>query len=43
LLRRCPSCNAPFSSIAVVDCELCGAQLRPNELFGSGINRAKRS
>jgi predicted nucleic acid-binding Zn ribbon protein len=43
LLRRCPSCNAAFSSLAVVDCEECGAQLRPNELFGGGIRRAKRS
>ena len=40
LLRRCPSCNAPFSSIADVECEECGAQLRPNELFGSRIRRA---
>jgi len=40
LLRRCPSCAAPFSSIAVVDCEECGTELRPNELFGSRIRRA---
>ena len=40
LLRRCPSCNAPFSSIASVDCEECGAKLRNNELFGSRIRRA---
>ena len=40
LLRRCPACDAPFSSIAAVDCEECGAQLRPNELFGSPIRRA---
>jgi predicted amidophosphoribosyltransferase len=40
LLRRCPSCNAPFSSIADVTCEECGTQLRPNELFGSRIRRA---
>ena len=40
LLRRCPACNAPFSSFAAVDCEECGAQLRPNDLFGSKIRRA---
>jgi predicted nucleic acid-binding Zn ribbon protein len=40
LLRRCPACNAPFSSIASVDCEECGAKLRENELFGSRIRRA---
>ena len=39
LLRRCPSCGAPFSSLAVVDCEECGEQVRPNELFGSRIRR----
>ena len=39
LLRRCPSCGAPFSSVATVDCEECGAPVRPNELFGSRIRR----
>jgi DNA-directed RNA polymerase subunit RPC12/RpoP len=39
LLRRCPSCNAPFSSIAVVDCEECGKPVRADELFGSKIRR----
>jgi predicted RNA-binding Zn-ribbon protein involved in translation (DUF1610 family) len=42
LLRRCKACDAPFSSIAAVDCEECGAALRPDELFGSKIRRAKR-
>jgi predicted amidophosphoribosyltransferase len=42
LLRRCPSCNAPFSSIAAVDCEECGEALRANELFGSPIRREKK-
>jgi rRNA maturation endonuclease Nob1 len=41
LLRRCKACGAPFSSLAVVDCEECGRPLRPNELFGSKIRRAK--
>jgi DNA-directed RNA polymerase subunit RPC12/RpoP len=40
LLRRCPSCGAPFSSLAVVECEECGEAVRPNELFGSKIRRA---
>ena len=39
LLRRCKACNAPFSSIAAVDCEECGEALRPDELFGSKIRR----
>jgi predicted amidophosphoribosyltransferase len=42
LLRRCPSCGAPFSSLAVVDCEGCGEPVRPNELFGSKIRRSGR-
>ena len=39
LLRRCTSCGAPFSSIAVVDCEECGKPIRPDELFGGPIRR----
>ena len=42
LLRRCKKCGAPFSSIAVVDCEECGERVRPDELFGSKIRRAPR-
>ena len=38
-----PSCNAPFSSIAAVDCEECGGALRDDELFGSPIKRAKKT
>ena len=40
MLRRCPSCDAPFSSAFTVDCESCGTKLRENELFGSRIRRA---
>ena len=40
VLRRCPSCDAPFSSVFTVDCESCGAALRENALFGSKIRRA---
>jgi predicted RNA-binding Zn-ribbon protein involved in translation (DUF1610 family) len=39
MLRRCPACNAAFSSAFAVACEECGAQLRANELFGSPIRR----
>jgi DNA-directed RNA polymerase subunit RPC12/RpoP len=42
LLRRCKACGAPFSSIAVVDCEECGERVRPDELFGSKIRRSRR-
>jgi predicted nucleic acid-binding Zn ribbon protein len=42
LLRRCKGCGAPFSSLAVVDCEECGAPVRANELFGSKIRREPR-
>jgi predicted nucleic acid-binding Zn ribbon protein len=41
LLRRCPACDAPFSSIAAVDCEECGASLRPDRLFGAPIRRRR--
>ncbi len=37
MLRRCPSCATPFSSVFAVVCEKCGDQLRPNELFGGPI------
>jgi predicted RNA-binding Zn-ribbon protein involved in translation (DUF1610 family) len=42
ILSRCRSCGAAFSSLAVVDCEECGASVRPNELFGSKIRRTGR-
>jgi len=40
MLRRCPSCNDPFSSAFTVECETCGTPLRADELFGSKIRRA---
>jgi rRNA maturation endonuclease Nob1 len=43
LLRRCKACGAAFSSTFAVDCEACGAQLRPNELFGVPIRRRSRT
>ena len=41
VLRRCPSCNDPFSSTFTVECESCGTPLRENELFGSKIRRER--
>jgi predicted nucleic acid-binding Zn ribbon protein len=40
LRRRCPSCDARFPSAFLVDCEQCGAEVRPRVLFGSPIRRA---
>jgi hypothetical protein len=42
MLRRCPSCRAPFSSTFAVDCEECGARLRDQELLGMQIRKAGR-
>ena len=39
LISRCPSCDARFASAFVVDCERCGAALRPPNLFGTQIRR----
>jgi predicted RNA-binding Zn-ribbon protein involved in translation (DUF1610 family) len=40
VLHRCRECNAPFSSAFAVECEECGAPLRPAELHGMAIRRA---
>jgi len=42
ILRRCPSCDAPFSSTFAVDCEECGAALREPSLLGMQIRRPGR-
>ena len=39
MLRRCPTCEAPFSSTFAVDCEECGARLRDPELLGMRIRK----
>jgi predicted RNA-binding Zn-ribbon protein involved in translation (DUF1610 family) len=39
---RCPECGARFSSVFAVECEACGAALRPAEAFGSAIRRPGR-
>jgi predicted nucleic acid-binding Zn ribbon protein len=40
LRSRCPACDARFSSAFAVDCEACGAPLRPPNQFGVPIRRA---
>ena len=42
LRHRCPSCSAPFPSAFQVECEECGAEVRPGELFGGPIRRDGR-
>jgi len=37
--HRCPECTARFSSVFAVECESCGAALRPSEQFGTPIRR----
>jgi len=39
---RCPECDARFSSAFAVECEACGAELRPPEQFGVKIRRESR-
>jgi hypothetical protein len=40
--RRCPSCDARFPSAFLVECEECGAPVRPGELFGGPIRKRGR-
>ena len=42
LRSRCPSCAARLPSAFQVECEACGAEVRPNELFGGPIRKAGR-
>jgi len=42
LRRRCPSCGARFPSAFLVECEECGAEVRPAELFGGPIRKPGR-
>jgi predicted RNA-binding Zn-ribbon protein involved in translation (DUF1610 family) len=39
LRHRCPSCNARFTSAFTVECEACGEDVRPRELFGTPIRK----
>ena len=36
---RCTACGVRFSSAFAVECEACGAKLRPPELFGVPIRK----
>ncbi len=40
--NRCPQCDAFFSSVFAVECEACGARLRPSAQFGTAIRKAPR-
>jgi hypothetical protein len=42
LRSRCPSCDARFPSAFQVECEECGAEIRPRELFGTAIRKPGR-
>ncbi|MDQ3777261.1 MAG: hypothetical protein M3310_00095 [Actinomycetota bacterium] len=42
LRRRCPSCGARFDSAFAVECDSCGGELRPRELFGTPIRKPGR-
>ena len=39
LRSRCPACDARFSSAFAIECEACGAQLRPPTALGLKIRR----
>ena len=41
MLKRCPACDSPFASAFAVDCEACGAPLRPAKVHGTRIRRAR--
>jgi predicted nucleic acid-binding Zn ribbon protein len=42
LRHLCPACSAPIASAFAVECEECGAEVRPRELFGTPIRRPGR-
>ncbi len=42
LRSRCPSCSARIASAFAIECEDCGAPLRPAEAFGVPIRRPPR-
>lgn len=41
MLARCKDCAARFSSAFAVECEGCGAELRPREQFGVPIRKTR--
>ena len=40
--HRCPECAAPFPSAFAVECEECGAVIRPPEVLGVRIRKPGR-
>jgi ribosomal protein S27E len=40
--HRCPACRAPVPSAFSVECEDCGAAVRPPEVLGVRIRRPGR-
>ena len=40
--HRCPECSAPFPSAFAVECEECGAEVRPPEVLGVRIRKPGR-
>ena len=42
ILRRCPACEAPFSSTFAVDCEECGEPLRSPSCSGCASGASRR-
>ena len=40
--HRCPECSAPFPSAFAVECEECGASVRPAEVLGVRIRKPGR-
>lgn len=37
--NRCPTCDAPFPSAFAVECEECGAEVRPPQVLGVRIRK----
>ncbi len=42
LRSRCLACDARFASAFQVECEECGVEIRPRELFGGAIRKPGR-
>jgi predicted amidophosphoribosyltransferase len=42
LRSHCPACGARFPSAFQIECEECGAEIRPAELFGGAIRKPGR-
>jgi predicted nucleic acid-binding Zn ribbon protein len=42
LRSRCPACETRIASAFAVECEECGAEVRPRDLFGGPIRKKGR-